>query len=97
MYDSRYKNTWRILKNVINKNGPQISLYYNCFSHRGTKITNFDQTADIFNEYFVSVGPSLAKSINVVKKDPTDYLKGNHTVSMFLHGTDGKEKYNVIL
>ena len=90
------KNTWRILKNVINKNGPQTSLH-NCFSHRGTKITNFDQIADIFNEYFVSVGPSLAKSINVVKKDPTIYLKGNHTASMFLRDTDDKEIYNVIM
>ena len=68
------------------KNGPRTSLH-NCFSHRGAKITNFDQIADIFNEYFVSVGPSLAKSINVIKKDLTDYLKGNHTASMFLRDT----------
>ena len=90
------KNTWMILKNVINKNVSKISSH-NSFTYRGSKVTNSDQIANIFNEYFVNVGPSFAKNIDIVNKDPVDYLSRNYPASMYLRETDENEIVNVIM
>ena len=90
------KNTWRVLNNVINKNVSKNSLH-NSFNHKGKKIINSGLIPNLFNEYFVNVGPSLAKSIDIVDKDPAKYLKGNYSKSMFLHETDENEIFNVIM
>jgi hypothetical protein len=49
--------------------------------------TNFTNPVDIankFNEYFVNVGPKLAKKIPKVNDiSYEDYLKGNYVESMF--------------
>ena len=85
-----------VLKNVINKNVSEISSH-NSFTYRGSKVTNSDQIANIFNEYFVNVGPSLAKNIDIVNKDPVNYLSRNYPASMFLRETDENEIVNVIM
>ena len=90
------KNTWRVLKNVINKNVSKDSPH-NSFTYRGSKITSSDKIADIFNEYFVNVGPSLAQKIDIVNKAPVDYLAGNYPASMFLRETDESEIFNTIM
>ena len=90
------KNTWMVLKNVINKNVSEISSH-NSFTYRGSKVTNSDQIANIFNEYFVNVGPSLAKNIDIVNKDLVNYLSRNYPASMFLRETDENEIVNVIM
>ena len=84
------KSSWRILKNVINKD-------VNSFTYRGSKITNDDQITNIFNDYFVNVGPSLAKSIGIINKDPADYLNGNYPKTMFLCCTYENEIFNAIM
>ena len=70
---------------------------HNSFTYRGSKVTNSDQIANIFNEYFVNVGSSLAKNIDIVNKDPVDYLNSNYPASMFLRETDENEIVNVIM
>ena len=90
------RNTWKVLKNVINKNVTKVSPH-STFNHAGSKITSNSHIANLFNEYFVNVVPSLAKNIDFVNKDPTEYLKGNYPKSMFLHETDEDEIFNVIM
>ena len=70
---------------------------HNSFTYRGSKVTNSDQIANIFNEYFVNVGPSLEKKIDIVNKDAVDYLSSNYPASMFLRETDENEIVNIIM
>lgn len=73
------------------------TVFINSFNQKVKIIINSGLIANLFNEYFVNVGPSLAKSIDIVDKDPAKYLKGNYSKSMFLHETDENEIFNVIM
>ena len=39
---------------------------------------------NIFNNYFVNVGSNINKSIPIIRKSPTDYLKNRNADSMLL-------------
>ena len=53
------KGTWHLLKNIMNKNHNPDSI--NEILVNGVKITDPNQIADNFNDFFVNVGPNLAK------------------------------------
>ena len=57
------KATWKILNSVIKKKQPS-SNDPDSFNDNGTKVTDKVEIANKFNDFFVNVGPNLAKNIN---------------------------------
>ena len=54
-------------------------------------ITDSKEIADVFNEYFVSIGPELAHSIPHVNKSYTEYLTRPQCASFIIDPTTPKE------
>ena len=75
---------WSGIKSIVNmKTKSQLSQ----ISHlpdNGKSIDDPVKMANIFNHYFVIVGPNIDKSIPRTKKSPTDYLKNRNSYSLFL-------------
>lgn len=88
-------NTWKILKNIINKNRS-----YQCqqeFKLNNDVIDDPKQIADEFNKYFVKVGTTLESQIPRSTKSPLDLMKGNLENSIFVAPTCEEEVSKVVL
>ena len=72
---SNIKRCWQIIKLIINKN-KNISVNKR-FKHNGKIVEDGKEIADIFNNFFVNVGSTLAKAIPQVSKSPIEYIKEN--------------------
>ena len=59
-------------------------------------ITDKHEIADIFNEYFVNIGPKLSKQISPFTQDPLFYIHCNISDSMYLYPVNRNEMENVI-
>ena len=84
-YKNNNKMTWQTINRILNRNKNKERLP-DTFQKKNSDVSCSDPVAiaNKFNEYFVNVGPNLAKSI---KKNDTikfeNYLKGNYPESMF--------------
>ena len=84
-YKNNVKMTWQTINQVLHRNKSKGRLP-DTFREKNKDVSFSDPVviANRFNEYFVSVGPNLAKKIP--KDDTTTfkkYLKGNYKESMF--------------
>ena len=89
------RNTWNILKEVINKKKSLVkpsSLKINDQATSDRKII-----ANGFNNFFVNVGNNLARNIPNSLVDPTSYIKESNLHSIFIHPVDSNEVYRIIL
>ena len=82
---TRYKNdirkAWDTLKHVLNKkNKIGISTF---FIDKVRRISGSQNIADLFNEYFIQIGPKLAGEIDTANKLPFDSYLQNPTPSSF--------------
>ena len=70
------KKTWQTIKTIINKNSNK-SEFPSSFRMNDTIITDKQQIANSFNQYFTEIGPNLASSINTSTNSLTyqDYLR----------------------
>ena len=90
------KQTWKLI-NDLTKRNKQESVKETEFKVDNTLINDNKEIANKFNEYFLNVGPNLAKKIEV----HTDaifksYLQGDYVESMMLSPTYKKEVEEVI-
>ena len=93
-YKSNLSKTWKILKNILNKNKPKKS---QTFFKQGTDIIDDPKLiAEHFNSFFVNVGSNLAKKIPNTSTDPLSYLKNHSNNTMFLRPTCETELINII-
>lgn len=82
--------TWKLIRELTNPNHavaqniPELKTGI-------TTVTDKQNIADTFNEYFINVGRNLAAIIPAVKGDVLSYIKGNFPNSMFTTGTDATE------
>ena len=90
------KETWKILKTVLNKHKSCGKLPCSEFKHENKVITDPTDIANKFNEYFTNIGPNLAKGIPVVDKSIQDFMSGNHIGSMFLNPVTKEELCKLI-
>ena len=77
-HKSNMKKSWNVIKMVINKRK-----YRQCctkFVSNGKTVEDGELIANRFNDFFVNVGSSLAKTIPLSPKDPTDYMTQNINV-----------------
>ena len=79
------KGTWKILNNVIKKKNGTCTFFPELFKVNGTTISDKNQTADGFSNFFVNIGPNLANNIVPPSGDESifDYIKTSVTDSMF--------------
>ena len=91
---SNLKNTWNILRDIINKK-KQIKKNYS-FKHNNAIISNPKLICNNFNNYFLHVGKSLSSKIPAQDTDPISHLSGNYTHSFYFKPATEMEISNII-
>ena len=82
-YKNNMKKSWGIIKSIINKN--KSHLYQTKFKLSDGKIVSDKTTiSKHFNEFFLNVGPNLAKTIPKMDTDPKFYMGESIKKSLFL-------------
>ena len=78
------KMLWTGIKSIVNvKAKNQISQISHLLDN-GSQVNDPVKMANIFNKFFVNVGPNVDKSVSRTKKSPLDFLKDRNPNSMFL-------------
>ena len=92
---SNSKKMWSIIKNIINRNKRK---YTNRrFKLSDGSITNDKQLiSDKFNDFFINVGPNLAKRIEKQNKNPEQFMKAKVTFSLYLEPVTEQEIYKIV-
>ena len=85
-------NLWQIVKDLI---GTKTNAS-NTFINEGKEITDPEQISNIFNSYFVNVGPKLASQIQNTNGDFNKYLSEPFHKSLFLRPTNHQEVLNIV-
>ena len=88
-HKSNMKKSWNVIKMVINKRK-----YRQCctkFVSNGKTVVDGKLIANRFKDFFVNVGSSLAKTIPLSPKDPTDYMTQNINVIFNINPVTGDE------
>ena len=57
------KETWKIINKLLNKKSTKKSSYPSEFKNNGSTISGNKNIAEHFNQFFVNIGPTLAKNI----------------------------------
>ena len=79
------KATWKTLNEVMNKKRTTSSYPKEFKDENDSTLTNFNDIVNKFNNFFVNVGPNLAKKIQVDDKaDIFDYMSPSNDSSMYL-------------
>ena len=89
------KKSWRILKEVINKK--KISSSCSKFYINNQLCNDKNKIADGFNNFFINIGPTLARDIPSDSRDPTVYMKNQVFDSLVLEPVLEEELQNVVL
>ena len=77
------KQTWKTINNIIGR-GKKQSLQSNFKDESGKVLTNPQDIANSFNDFFVNIGPKLASNIQHNGKNYYDYLQDPITSSMYM-------------
>ena len=87
-------NTWKVINSVLNNKLSCRSI--NNIMHEGKLINNFNQIATCFNDYFVNLGPNLAKCIPRTQTTFSDYLEDPNPRSIFFEPVNEQEVVNIV-
>lgn len=88
------KSTWQTINELIGKKNKNKTLPTS-FKYENKDIDDSKEIANQFNNFFVNVGPNLAKSFSN-SNEFVKYLKGNYRDSMFLKETTTDEIIKII-
>ena len=86
------KNTWKGIKSIISM-GSSFSITPTLLSFQNESIDNPKRIANIFNNYFDTVGEKTQAKITYSHKNYTDYLT-NENPNSFFPLTNTKKKSN---
>ena len=89
------KNTWKGIKSIISKKSP-FSNSLTLLTFQNENIDNPERIANIFNNYFSTIGEKTQAKIKHLHKKYTDYLTNENSDTFFLSPTD-KEEIKFIL
>ena len=91
------KATWNILNTIINKRKPASNYPDSFQTDSGTKMTSKKEIANKFNDFFVNVGPNLAKDIRQKENISIHkYMDPPNASSMFLTPVTETEILNIV-
>ena len=89
------KNTWKGIKSIISKKSP-FSNSLTLLTFQNENIDNPERIANIFNNYFSTIGEKIQAKIKHSRKKYTDYLTNENPDMFFLSPAD-KEEIKFIL
>lgn len=92
---SNMKSTWRILNEIINRK-TQKNRLPSTFKIDNCEVSNPEEIANRFCEYFTNIGPNLAKTIPASTNSHRFYLKGKFIDSVFLETVTQQEIVDLI-
>ena len=75
VHKSNLKKSWQVIKMIINKR--KCSPTCSKFNYNGSVIEDGNIIVNKFTDFFINVGPSLAKKIPWTIKNPTKYITQN--------------------
>ena len=78
------------MKDIINRNKMSIT-NPEYFDINGKKVTNKNDIANHFNEYYINIGPTLCKTLPKNNESPLAYMNMRTQDSMFLYPTNEEE------
>ena len=94
MNKNNVKGTWKILNKIIKNNTN--SNYIDYIMENEKTIDNMTEVVEGFNDFFVSVGPKLAKEIPPPKMGRVNNMDERTTDSIFLRKTDRNEIIDIV-
>jgi hypothetical protein len=89
------KETWRIIKDVINKKTTDFS-FPDSFKYENTIIKDPGEIGNKFNEFFVTIGPKLDAKIDPPQVEFQTYLRRDISDSFYIKPTTPEEIMNII-
>ena len=75
------KNTWKVLKQVVNKGGKSSSI--DKLKIKETEIVDKQKISEEMNNYFASIGINLARNIPDGTTNPIDFVKQSNSIFKF--------------
>ena len=94
-HKTNLRKSWDIIKDVINKKQHNNNTHYT-LEIDGNETSDPLLVSESFNNYFVNVGPSLAKAIPQSDTDPTSFIQHPNLYTMFANPTNETEIRNII-
>ena len=91
---NKSKETWAVLNEMLSRT--KKSKTVDEILVNGTKITNYEDIANHFNNFYVNVGPELANNIPVSNKSHLDYMTGSYQSSFYLKPVTNSEIISII-
>ena len=76
------KNSWRIIKDVLNKHKHNHSIRE--FNISGKKIDNPETIDETFNSFFTNIGPNISAKLPNSNTNPLEYINTNITTKFHL-------------
>jgi len=95
-HKSNAKETWKTINEITNRKRKKIS-YPSQFIKNAKEISGNTNIANLFNDFFVGIGPSLAKNIPSVNKSFSDYIRCNIEDTIFINPTNDIEVLNIVM
>ena len=93
---SNLKQTWVILKSIINKN--KSSRIQEDFElNDGSTTTEKSVISEKFNDFFINIGPSLARKIPEQNIPPSQFMGDRVTNTIFLEPVTIEEVKNIVM
>ena len=89
------KKSWGIIKYIINKNKNPVQRTKFKLSY-GSVTTDKMSVSEHFNDFFINIGPNLAKSIPHVKRMPMSYLGDALQETIFLEPVTCEEINSIV-
>ena len=86
--------TWKIINTLLCRHNSTVKIKE--IISNGIVINNSKMVSNIFNSFFTSVGPDLARAIPVSSVKPEVFLKGNYSSSFFFNPTNEMEIFDII-
>jgi hypothetical protein len=86
--------TWKVLNNMTNRS--QKPKIIDQIEKNNMKINDPRDIAEEFNQFFVNVGPELAKQIPHTLNSPKEFLRDNYCKSMFFIPSTAEEISDII-
>ena len=93
---SNLKQTWVILKSIINKNKSS-RIQQKFKSNEGSTTTEKSVINEKFNDFFISIGPSLARKIPEQNISRSQFMGDRVTNTIFLEPVTIEEVKNIVM
>ena len=94
IYKDDARNTWKVINSVINPNPKHESIEKVCVDNAQLKEPS--QISEAFNDFFVNIGPNLARSIPNPDKTFHHYLNNKNSFSLFFEPVAEEEVKDII-